>query len=327
MIPQKRWEKSLQEAITDPAELLKALALDDKLLPDARRAADLFPLKVPLSYVNRIQPGNRHDPLLLQVLPIVDELIVHPDYTADPLNEKAANPVPGLLHKYPGRVLLTFVGTCAINCRYCFRRQFPYAENNPGRGWDQALAYIAQDTTICEVILSGGDPLIAPDKLLTAFSEKLSRIPHVRRLRIHTRLPIVMPERITAQFLKWIGELKFQTILVVHCNHAQEINDEVSQGLSAIKAAGVTLLNQSVILKGVNNSVAALQDLSEGLFKAGVQPYYLHLLDKVSGSAHFDIPKAEAILLHQKLTAQLSGFLVPKLVFEEAGALSKMPVF
>jgi EF-P beta-lysylation protein EpmB len=235
------------------------------------------------------------------------------------------NPVPGLLHKYQGRVLLTFVGTCGINCRYCFRRHFPYGDNNPGtEGWERALNYIAHDTSIDEVILSGGDPLVANDKTLRVFSEKLNAIPHIKRLRIHSRMPIVLPERISPDFIQWISELKQKPVLVTHCNHPQEINEAVKDAMHALSKVGVVLLNQAVLLKGINDDVDTLVDLSETLFAAGIQPYYLHLLDKVQGSAHFDLAEKRAQTLHWELSQRLSGYLVPKLVYEKAGAPAKL---
>lgn len=318
------WQQSLSNLITDPEELLAILRLDLALLPAARLATRAFPLKAPRGYVARMQKGNPDDPLLRQVLPLGAELEVVTGYVNDPLEEAQANPVPGLLHKYHDRVLVTLTSACAVHCRYCFRRHFPYAENNPGTaGWEKILAYISEHPEINEVILSGGDPLSVSDKLLALFSQKLSEIKHIKRLRIHTRLPIVLPERITSELTALLSRLPFQTILVVHANHAQEIDAEVIVALAALRSANVNLLNQSVLLRGVNDDVETLVDLSERLFAAGVLPYYLHVLDKVQGAAHFDLPLARACELHAALTARLSGYLVPKLVREEAGASAK----
>jgi EF-P beta-lysylation protein EpmB len=319
------WQTALGQAISDPAELLNILELDPNLLDAAKSAAKLFPLKVPRGFVARMQKGNINDPLLKQILPLGAELIETPGFNQDPLQEADVNPIPGLLHKYKGRVLLTFVGTCGINCRYCFRRHFPYGENNPGtEGWDRALKYIAEDETIDEVILSGGDPLIAHDKTLRVFSEKLNAIPHIKRLRIHSRMPIVLPERISPEFVQWLRELKQKPVLVMHCNHPQEINNTVREAMRALTEAGIVLLNQAVLLKGVNDNVETLIALSETLFAAGIQPYYLHLLDKVQGSAHFDLAVQHAQTLHWELSQRLSGYLVPKLVYEKAGAPAKL---
>jgi EF-P beta-lysylation protein EpmB len=321
------WQTSLIQAITNPRELLDMLELDPALLTEATAAAKLFNLKVPRGFVARMEKGNINDPLLKQVLPLGAELIETAGYEADPLQEASVNPIPGLLHKYRGRVLLTLVGTCAVNCRYCFRRHFPYEDNNPGtEGWEHALNYIAQDDTIVEVILSGGDPLVVNDHGLRLFSEKLNAIPHVKRLRIHSRLPIVLPERITPEFTQWLQSLPQKTILVTHANHPREINDPVKAAMRALTAAGVVLLNQAVLLKDVNDNLETLINLSETLFEAGIQPYYLHILDKVQGSAHFDLPLKRAQALHWELSQHLSGYLVPKLVYEKAGAPAKLPL-
>ena len=321
------WQTALTQAVTCPKELLQLLELDNTLLHAAEDAAKLFPLRITRSYLARMKKGDLNDPLLRQVLPIDAEQRIVAGYYTDPLQEKNVNPAPGLLHKYEGRVLLTLVGACAINCRFCFRRHFPYEDNNPGStGWDTTLAYIAKNPAIHEVILSGGDPLVASDKLLGQLSEKLAAIPHVKRLRIHTRIPVVLPERITEEFILWIKNLKQKPIIVIHCNHAQEINDEVKTVLHTLAQAGVVLLNQSVLLKGINDDVDTLIQLSETLFEAGVQPYYLHVLDKVQGAAHFDLPLETAQSLHWEITQRLSGYLVPKLVCEQPGAPAKLSV-
>lgn len=321
------WQNALMNAVTDPAELLELLQLDRALLEAAKRAAALFPLRVPRRFVALMEKNNLADPLLRQVLPLGAEIAEVAGYTADPLGEAKANPIPGLLHKYQGRVLLTFSGQCGINCRYCFRRAFPYAENNPGMaGWEKVLSYIQQDTTIKEVILSGGDPLIATDAMLKTFREKLALIPHVQRLRLHSRMPIVLPERITADFIAAISHPRLKTILVVHCNHPREIAADVKQAMQRLAAAGIVLLNQSVLLQGVNDEIETLVTLSEALFAAGIQPYYLNVLDKVQGATHFDLNLTVARQLHWGMIQRLSGYLVPKLVQEQASAPAKLPV-
>jgi EF-P beta-lysylation protein EpmB len=321
------WQTALQTAVTDPAELFQLLDLDEQFLEKAYAAAKLFPLKVPRGLLARMQKRNIQDPILRQVLPLGAEEAEHPGYSTDPLQEKAVNPVPGLLHKYHGRVLLTLTGTCGINCRYCFRRHFPYAENNPGTsGWNQALAYIAADPSINEVILSGGDPLMVSDHLLTAFTQKLCQIPHLTRLRMHSRMPVVLPERITPGFIEWCRDTPLKIILVTHCNHPQELDTAVANAMQNLKNAGVTLLNQSVLLKGVNDDADTLIALSEALFAANILPYYLHLLDKVQGAAHFDVDLKMAKALHWQITQRLPGFLVPKLTSEQPGAPAKLGV-
>jgi len=274
-----------------------------------------------------MKKGDIHDPLLQQILPLGAELQEHPGFVKDPLNETAVNPISGLLHKYHGRVLLTVIGTCAINCRYCFRRSFPYHENNPGTaGWEKALEYIANDSSITEVIFSGGDPLVATDKYLFTLSQKIAAIPHVKTLRIHTRLPIVLPERITTDFIEWFTSSRLKPVLVVHCNHPQEINEEVAVRLHKLRDAKITLLNQAVLLKNINDKADILIKLSETLFEHGVLPYYLHLLDRTRGTAHFEVEEARAKQLIAKIMQKLPGYLVPKLVREIAGAPAKSPI-
>lgn len=321
------WQAALINAITDPKELLTLLELDDHLLKGATAASKLFPLKVPRGFLSRIEKGNPHDPLLKQILPLLNEEDIVEGYYQDPLQESNANPLPGLLHKYQGRVLVTLTGTCSVNCRFCFRRHFPYSANNPGaEGWEKTLEYIATDPSITEVILSGGDPLIANEQILFNFTNQLNQIAHVKRLRIHSRVPIFLPERITPEFLQWVQQLKQKLIFVLHCNHPHEINDSVGSALQQLDQNKVTLLNQSVLLKGVNDHADTLVELSEKLFDHNIQPYYLHILDKTSGTAHFDIPLDEARQLHQEMNQRLPGYLVPKLVSEQPGAPAKMGV-
>lgn len=318
------WQEALLNLITDPQELLNILELDLSLLPAAIAAADAFPLKVPRGFVARMEKGNINDPLLRQVLPLGIELTKIAGYVDDPLAESNVNPVPGLLHKYHGRVLITLTSTCAVHCRYCFRRHFPYAENNPGtKGWEKMFAYISQDESITEVILSGGDPLAVSDKLLAHFLQGLKWIPHVKRLRIHSRIPVVLPERLTPELIALLTTLPLEVVLVVHVNHANEISVDVKAALSQLRAAGIHLLNQAVLLRGVNDTSACLIALSEALFAAGVLPYYLHVLDKVAGAAHFDMDLREARQLHAAMTAKLPGYLVPRLAVEEVGAHAK----
>ena len=251
-----------------------------------------------------------------------------PGFSRDPVGETGeANPSRGIIHKYQGRVLLIVTGGCAINCRYCFRRHFPYADNqNSRREWREALRYIARDSGVSEVILSGGDPLLASDSYLNELVTQIAAIPHIRRLRIHTRLPVVIPDRVSKGLLDAVCRKNLKTIVVIHCNHANEIDDSVTEALDRMTRRGITLLNQAVLLAGVNDSAAALSALSERLFIAGAMPYYLHLLDKVQGAAHFDVPELRALALLADITATLPGYLVPKLVREVAGAPSKLAV-
>jgi len=321
----ENWQKALSGAIRDPQELLQLLDLPISLLPAARRAAQLFPLCVTRSYLSRIEPANPRDPLLLQVLPLLAEQAeTEPGYSRDPVGDLAANPLPGLIHKYHGRVLLISTGACAIHCRYCFRRHFPYSEDSSSPGqMRQIIDYIQADTSIEEVILSGGDPLSLSNSRLRALGEQLCTIPHLRRLRIHTRMPIVLPERIDKGLLAWLQSIPVQAIMVLHCNHEREIDQNVRQATHRLAGTGLTLLNQAVLLRDINDSVAALKALSEGLFESGILPYYLHQLDKVTGARHFEVPDADAMSLIKQLSKQLPGYLVPRLVRETAGAGAK----
>jgi EF-P beta-lysylation protein EpmB len=321
------WQQALRECICDPRELAKSLGLGDEWVEPACRAAAGFPLRVPRSYLARMRHGDVADPLLRQVLPLDAELHATPGYVADPVGDMASLTGPGLLHKYHGRALLVTTGACAIHCRYCFRREFPYDEQQAGRaGFLPALEAIRADPSITEVLLSGGDPFTLSDRRLAGLLDGLDAIAHVQRVRVHTRLPVVLPERIDDDFLElWNAPRRLQRIVVIHANHAQELRgaQDVKTALDALRASGTTLLNQSVLLRGVNDSLAALEELSVVLFECGVLPYYLHVLDPVRGAAHFDVPEAEARALHAALTARLPGYLVPKLVREVAGAPAK----
>lgn len=319
------WQSALAHAIRDPADLLVAVGLGREWLPAAEAAARLFPLRVPRGFVRRMRRGDPHDPLLRQVLPLAEECPAVGGFSDDPVGDRAAMVAPGVLHKYEGRVLLTVTGACAVHCRYCFRRHFPYAEANPAADeWRGALEYIASDESISEVILSGGDPLTLSDRRLAGLARELAAIPHLRRLRLHTRLPIVLPERIDDELLDWLGAVELKTVVVVHANHANEIDASVQAALAHLKRAGVELLNQSVLLRGINDSVEALARLSEALIAAGVLPYYLHQLDKVQGAAHFEVPDETARRLMVELQRRLPGYLVPRLVREIPGAPGKV---
>ena len=323
------WQRDLSRAITDPAQLLTELDLDPALAAPARAASTTFALRVTRSYLARMRRGDANDPLLRQVLPRAEELIESPGYGADPLEEHAATRAPSLLQKYAGRALLITTQACAIHCRYCFRREFPYsAQSEPDDGagrWGAALEAIANDTSLEEVILSGGDPLSLSDGRLAHLTNALGDMRHVQRIRVHTRQPIVLPSRVDAGLLNWVRGIRRPTVFVLHTNHANEIDDDVRAACAKLRAAGVTLLNQSVLLKGVNDDVDTLAQLSRALMDAGVVPYYLHLPDRVRGTAHFDVAEAEAQLLVERLAARLSGYLVPRLVREVPGAAYKVP--
>lgn len=322
----KSWQEELSQLVRSPAELIARLNLDPALLPAANKAAQAFPVRATESYLARITPGDPHDPLLRQILPLDAELTSPADYSRDPLHEHAANPVPGLVHKYAGRVLLVASGACAINCRYCFRRHFPYEANTPGRQeWQAALDYIRADSSLDEVILSGGDPLAVSDKQFAWLLAQLDAIPHLSRLRIHSRLPIVLPSRISPEWLDILSASRLDKVLVIHANHPNELDESVRAALQRAAAIGVMLLNQSVLLAGVNDDAKVLADLSRALLKFGVLPYYLHLLDKVDGAAHFAVADDKAQAIKAQLLATLPGYLVPRLVRELAGAASKTP--
>ena len=324
---QARWQTQLARAIRDPRELCRRLGLDETWWPGAEDGHALFEVRVPDAYLARIRPGDPADPLLRQVLPLAEEARVATGYVTDPLEESEHAPAPGLIHKYAGRVLLIASPACAVNCRYCFRRHFPYEENAPSRAqWERTLDYLRDDTSLHEAILSGGDPLAANDRQLAWLVERLDAIPHLRRLRIHTRLPVVIPDRIDEALLGWLGATRLQTVMVMHINHANEIDETVVAACERLKAAGVTLLNQSVLLREVNDSVEALFTLSERLFEAGILPYYLHVLDPVAGAAHFDVADDEARDLVAGLREVLPGFLMPRLVREIPGEASKTPL-
>lgn len=314
------WQQALRTLITDPAELLLQLELP----PDLADTGTDFRLQVPRSFVARMEPGNRYDPLLLQVLPQQQEHIPVSGFSLDPLAENSTNLQPGLVHKYRDRVLLIASGGCAINCRYCFRRHFPYQQNQLGpEQWQEVLTYVQAQPELHEVIFSGGDPLVTPDSRLTRMIADLAAIPHLRRIRIHSRLPIVIPERVTKTLVQALTATRLKPVLVLHCNHAQEVNDEVRTALSLLRSAGVTVLNQAVLLRGINDSVDAQRTLSETLFGCGVLPYYLFVLDPVAGAAHFDVPDAEAQQLVGELQTCLPGYLVPRLAREIPGRPSK----
>jgi EF-P beta-lysylation protein EpmB len=324
---QPRWQQLWRDAVRDPRELLRLLDLPELEATLSVTSAAQFPLRVPRGFVARMRRGDPHDPLLRQVLPIIDEERLVTGFALDAVGDSAARSATGVIHKYANRALLIATGSCAVHCRYCFRRHFPYADETAATAsWTSALAYLDGDPSIEEVLLSGGDPLSLATAKLTEFTDALARIKHVRRLRIHTRLPVVLPERVDSELLEWLRRLPQQLVIVVHANHANEIDANVDAALARLVSAGATLLNQSVLLRGVNDSAAALVALSERLFEAGVLPYYLHQLDRVAGTAHFEVPDAQARALHATLRARLPGYLVPRLVREVAGEPFKVPL-
>ena len=324
---EKNWQNQVNDLITDPNELLSLLNLPTSLLPDAIAASKDFGLRVPRAFVKKMVVGDAYDPLLLQVLPLYAELKENPEFTLDPLGEKQANAIPGILHKYKKRLLLTLTGACAIHCRYCFRRHFPYQENIPkSADWPAIKQYIESQTDINEVVLSGGDPLSVSNRRFAEWLHRLESIPQLKTLRIHTRLPIVLPDRIDDELLSLLKTSRFNVVMVVHCNHPAELDKHTKSQLQRCRDHTITMLNQTVLLHGINDNIDILVALSEQLFECQVLPYYLHLLDKVKGAEHFDINQNDAATLYRNLMLELPGYLLPKLVREVAGKRHKVPV-
>ena len=325
----QNWQSQMSDLITSPEELLKELQLSpEDLLSGAILASQQFKLRVPRAFVGKMKLGDALDPLLLQVLPHHLELEEHAGFVTDPLGEEQANQLPGVLHKYKTRFLLTLTGACAIHCRYCFRRHFPYQENLPkNEDWLNIQNYIESQPDINEVIFSGGDPLTLSNRKLKLWIERLESLQQIKFLRIHSRVPIVIPNRVDEELVSLLKNSRLRIILVVHSNHAAELDDLTCARLSLLVQQQITVLNQAVLLKGINNSAQVLVDLSYRLFDAGVMPYYLHVLDKVKGAHHFDLSPKEINLIYKDVLENLPGYLVPKLVREIAGEKNKTPLF
>ncbi|WP_288383616.1 EF-P beta-lysylation protein EpmB [uncultured Acinetobacter sp.] len=326
---EQNWQSQLSDLITDPFELLDQLEIcSDALLSGAILASKSFKLRVPRAFVGKMRKGDPLDPLLLQVLPHHLELEEHPEFVTDPLGEEAANQLPGVLHKYQSRFLLTLTGACAVHCRYCFRRHFPYQENLPKQDdWPQIKTYIEQNPYINEVILSGGDPLTLSNRKLKLWIERLESLQQVKILRIHSRVPVVIPQRLDTELLEILKSTRLRIIMVIHANHAAELDDQTCAYLEKLSQHGITALNQAVLLKGVNDDAQTLIELSQRLFDARVMPYYLHVLDKVKGAQHFDLSGSKIDEIYHDILAGLPGYLVPKLVREIAGEKNKTPLF
>ena len=322
--PARRWQEALREGFSRPRDLLDFLHIDPRL--PALEAGMLrdFPMRVPRGYAGRMHRGDPCDPLFLQVWPSAKEAQIVPGFGIDAVGDQTASRGDGLIQKYRGRALLVTTGACAVHCRYCFRRHFPYTDDLASRGrWRPALAQIARDSSVSEIILSGGDPLALSDPLLLDLIQGLNAIPHLRRLRFHSRLPIVLPERIDDGLLSVLAESRFDTVMVVHANHAQELDDSVAEACARMRHTGITLLNQSVLLRNVNDDTAALIDLQQKLFSIGILPYYLHLVDRVQGAAHFEVPEGRGRQLMREISAELPGYLVPRLAREIPGQPAK----
>jgi EF-P beta-lysylation protein EpmB len=321
------WQIALAGAFSSVEELLGYLDLDRSQIPELKTGPSRFGLRVPRGFAALIEKGNPNDPILRQILPIGAEERLQPGFTADPVGDLVTQGRPGLLHKYYGRALLIASEACAVHCRYCFRRHYPYRESTASRGrWQQALDYLHQDRSIEEVILSGGDPLTLSDDRLEALLIQLAAIPHLRRLRIHSRLPVVIPERMTPKLVELLTGGRLDAILVFHINHSAEMSEAFRQRIGPLSSTCITLLNQSVLLAGVNDSADTLAELSHSLFRSGILPYYLHQLDRVQGAAHFEVPDRRALEINCALRARLPGYLMPRLVREKAGELSKIPL-
>lgn len=318
------WQDELRLAVRTAEELCRRLELPAEFVADAVGGAGEFPVFVPPSFLRRMRVGDPQDPLLRQVLPVAAENEDVAGFATDPVNDATATVQPGVLHKYEGRALLIATGVCAVHCRYCFRRHFPYEQApHSEAAWDRALSYIAADPTIREVILSGGDPLMLVDRTLAKLTNKIAAISHVARLRVHTRLPIVIPSRVTEELVDWLTGTRLTSVMVIHANHAQELSDEVATALARLREQGVMLLNQAVLLRGVNHSVEAQCHLSERLIEIGVLPYYLNQLDRVRGAAHFEVPIDEGKRLVEHMRACLPGYAVPRYVQDISGGASK----
>lgn len=328
MIPRNPAGNQTKSYITDPVELLERLNLTSQQMSFSAQAAQQFRFKAPIAYVDKIRTGSPDDPLLLQIFPVRQELESVPGYIEDPLAEADSLFQPGLLQKYDGRALLLVTPGCAINCRYCFRRHYPY--DDKGHLWGQIqnnIQLIKQDKSITEVILSGGDPLSLSDTRLAELITMLESIPHLKRLRIHSRFPIVEPERINDELLSILANSRFHIVMVLHINHPREIASDSRASIKRLRKKELILLNQSVLLKGVNDNAETLKQLSEILIENHIIPYYLHMLDHVQGSAHFEVSDSDAVRIHQQLRTVLPGYMLPRLVREVAGEKSKLPVY
>ncbi len=324
--PQEPWQQQLADAFNSVEALCRYLKITPDSLPDIDKN-NAFPFKVPKSFAACMQPGAPDDPLLRQVLPLRQENSQTAGYLADPVGDLVATTASGVIHKYQGRALFITTAACAIHCRYCFRRNFPYSDNQLSlQKQRQALDYIARHPDIHEVILSGGDPLLLSDTRLTSLLSALEKIPHLKRIRLHSRLPVVLPARITDALVVLLSSFRPQIILVLHSNHANELSDEVAKACQKLAGQSITLLNQSVLLKDVNDTAEALCELSEKLFELGILPYYLHQLDKAQGTAHFAVDDATALSLYRQVQSCLPGYLAPKLVREITGAAFKKPL-
>lgn len=324
-----KWQEAIQTAVRSPQILSELLEIDPVLFSETFDMAPDFPLEVPLPFVARMKKRDLDDPLLRQVLPLNRQSRTLLNFEIDPLQEQdpTYNAVPGLLHKYPGRVLVLSTGRCAVNCQYCFRQNFPYSEQALGKAeWGRILTYISEHSEVHEVIFSGGDPLTRSDANWAQWLDDLEQIPQVKMVRFHTRFPVVIPNRLTTEFLRILKQRSFKSVLVLHSNHPQEWDSDLIQAVRRFTQEGILVLNQGVLLKGVNDEAAILIKLSHRVWEAGVLPYYWHRLDPILGAEHFEIPLERIKALEKMMMEALPGYLVPRFVVEVPGALSKQPI-
>jgi EF-P beta-lysylation protein EpmB len=324
---QVRWQEAMRSAVRSGRELLELLGLPESVHSDG--AERDFPVFVPREFIARMRPGDPRDPLLRQVLASPEEVSLawSDGGLVDPVGDHAATRNPGLLQKYTGRALLITSGACAVHCRYCFRRHYPYSTAPKGpSGWLPSLETIRQDSAVEEVILSGGDPLSVADSQLQWLVNELNQIEHIRRIRVHTRVPVVIPQRVCAELLAWVQSSRAAMYFVLHVNHPHEIDVNFSNAMRSLRASGATLLNQAVLLRGVNDTPAIQLELCRALVNLQVLPYYLHHLDRVSGALHFESTLALGHEIIEHLRNHLPGYAVPKFVREEAGKASKTPL-
>jgi EF-P beta-lysylation protein EpmB len=318
------WQSALKAAVRDAKQLCQFLDLPLRYQAAAVQAARQFPVFAPWEYIGRMKPGDPRDPLLRQVLPLTEELESAPGFQQDPVHEQAATRQPGLLQKYAGRALMITTGACAVHCRYCFRRHFPYGERiTSTAAWAACLNMLAQEPDIDEVILSGGDPLTLTDGRLAALIGRLGQIDHLQRLRIHTRLPVVIPQRVTSTLVTSLTQSRLTPVMVLHVNHPSELDEPTSEALRRLVDAGIPTLNQAVLLRGVNDDADTLEQLCRQLVNRRVMPYYLHQLDRVAGAAHFEVPESLGRALIAQLHSRLPGYAVPRYVREVAGQPGK----
>lgn len=318
------WRQIQRDNFTDWKRLFSFLNIDltkegHRVIPQSH-----FPLNLPLRLAEKIEKGRLDDPLLLQFLPLVEENALNPLFVSDPIADGSFRKKPKLLHKYHGRALLLCTSACAMHCRYCFRRHFDY--DTTDKFFVEELALIAQDPSLSEILLSGGDPLSLGEVHLNHLMESLCRIPHVKRIRLHTRFPMGIPERIDAPLLKMLGSCTKQVFFTIHCNHPREFDSLILERLKEVQKLGIPVLTQTVLLKGINDNAETLQQLCELLVDNGIIPYYLHQLDRVQGAAHFEVPEEKGIALIKEIATRLPGYAVPKYVREVPHMPNKMPI-